>query len=474
MEEKKKLKILKAKKTKHAKKHISKQELKKFRKKKYLKTIIFSLLFISIIVLIIFISFNFSKRNSIRKNLKININHNSFIEELKNIQKQMNDWTKDNENIIEPNNQTINLSFDKPLTLKEKKQRIAEELKIIKKFINSTINATLINFNKCENPKISIVVAVYNGEGYLKNALISIQKQDFQDIEIILIDDCSKDDSVNYIKELMQIDRRIILYQNKENRGALYTKSKGILLSKGKYVMTLDEDDMYIRSDVFSTIYNEAEKDNLDILGFASLNTGLKLAKRLYVLRYLQTPILYQPDIPKRMYDYKENGEVKAIGDVIWNYIFRTDLFQKTIKEIDKKVFNIKMNVYDDLLLFFTITRKAKTLKQIPLIFYLKIEWQNNTKIIFRLNEKYKNRDNLNCKAYANYIRYLLKNTNDTIQDKKIASFELNNYLYYSKCANNTFAREEIRDISLLFLKNEYVEEKMKERIYLYFLDKTK
>lgn len=175
--------------------------------------------------------------------------------------------------------------------------------------------------------------------------MISIKKQDFQDIEIILIDDCSKDDSVNYIKELMQIDRRIILYQNKENRGALYTKSKGILLSKGKYVMTLDEDDMYIRSDVFSTIYNEAEKDNLDIFGFVSLNTGLKFAKRLYVLRYLQTPILYQPDIPKRMYDYKENGEVKAIGDVIWNYIFRTYLFQKTIKEIDKKVFNIKMNV---------------------------------------------------------------------------------------------------------------------------------
>ena len=58
--------------------------------------------------------------------------------------------------------------------------------------------------------------------------------------------DCSKDNSVNLIKELMVKDPRIKLYQNEENKGALYTKTRGVLNAKGKYVMALDEDDMYV------------------------------------------------------------------------------------------------------------------------------------------------------------------------------------------------------------------------------------
>ena len=168
-----------------------------------------------------------------------------------------------------------------------------------------------------------------------------------------MIDDCSKDNSVKLIKELMLTDPRIVFYQNEENRGALYTKTKGILNSKGNYVMTLDEDDMYIQSNAFSTIYEEAEKYKLDILGFASLKADLKLSNRMKILRFLQTPIIYPPDIYKRMYTYNRKGNVERVGDVLWNYIFRTDLFQRTIEQIDKNVFDIKMNNYDDFLLFF-------------------------------------------------------------------------------------------------------------------------
>ena len=65
-------------------------------------------------------------------------------------------------------------------------------------------------FEKSKNPKISIVISVYNGEAYLKTALLSIQKQNFKDIEIIMVDDCSKDKSINLIKELMINDKRKI------------------------------------------------------------------------------------------------------------------------------------------------------------------------------------------------------------------------------------------------------------------------
>ena len=123
-----------------------------------------------------------------------------------------------------------------------------EEFKDIKVFIDKVMNGTELYKNKIynlsNNPKISIVISVYNGEAYLKTILLSIQYQDFKDIEIVMIDDGSKDNSVNLIKELMKTEPRIVLYQNKKNKGALYTKSTGVILSKGKYVMTMDEDDI--------------------------------------------------------------------------------------------------------------------------------------------------------------------------------------------------------------------------------------
>jgi cellulose synthase/poly-beta-1,6-N-acetylglucosamine synthase-like glycosyltransferase len=80
-----------------------------------------------------------------------------------------------------------------------------EEFKDIQEYINMIFNGTLYNpnevFKKSENPKITIVISVYNGEAYLETALLSIQNQDFKDIEIIMVDDCSKDDSVNLIKK---------------------------------------------------------------------------------------------------------------------------------------------------------------------------------------------------------------------------------------------------------------------------------
>jgi glycosyltransferase involved in cell wall biosynthesis len=142
----------------------------------------------------------------------------------------------------------------------------------MQEYIYMVMNGTLYNpnevFKESEDPKISIVITVYNGEGYLETTLLSIQNQDFKDIEIIMVDDCSKDNSVKLIKELMMKDPRVKLYQNEENKGMLYTKTRGVLQAKGKYVLLLDEDDIYAQKDAFSTLYQEAEKNNLDLLGF--------------------------------------------------------------------------------------------------------------------------------------------------------------------------------------------------------------
>ena len=81
----------------------------------------------------------------------------------------------------------------------------------------------------------------------------------------------------------MEEDPRIVFLKNKKNKGALYTKTKGILHSKGKYVMTLDEDDLYASKDAFSILYEEAEKNNLDILGFSSIISNINITKKILI-----------------------------------------------------------------------------------------------------------------------------------------------------------------------------------------------
>ena len=239
--------------------------------------------------------------------------------------------------------------------------------------------------NKPSNPKITIVISVNNGEAFIKTAILSIQNQNFKDIEIIIVDDCSSDNSVLLIKELMKKDPRIILYQNEISKGALYSKIQGVLKAKGKYVMILEQDDLYAQNNAFSTLYEEAEKNNIYILGFASIIGDINIENaNLKVNRYIEAPVLFQPYISRRMYVHNSDNKIVRNGDILSNYFFKTSFFIQSIKYI-KKYLDTKMNYYEDFLLFFLLTRNAYNLKQIKKIFKFIFERtiNNDTKIIF-------------------------------------------------------------------------------------------
>ena len=354
-----------------------------------------------------------------------------------------------------------------------------EDYQKMQEFLNLSLNNTLLdpleNLVKSQYPKISIVIALYNGEGYLKNGLMSIQNQDFKDIEIIFVDDFSRDNSTDLVRHFMEKDPRIILLKNEENKGTLYTKAKGVLNSKGKYVMIFDQDDMYTQRNALSTVYNEIEKYNLDMLGFSAkeiyrYNINTKKFKHKF-RNYIKTPILYQPDIPKRMYKYTKSGNVIRAGSVLWNYIIKNELFKKIIGQIDEIFLGTKMVRHEDYLFLFLLTRNAISLKQIKKIFYVQIVFKKSTnkKINFSLSEKQKNKENLHCMSFINYIEFLLMKTNDTVQDKKIASFELNRW-FLKECRENQYVRERGVMLCKLFLNNKYIENGVKKKI-LNFMD---
>lgn len=123
--------------------------------------------------------------------------------------------------------------------------------------------------------KISVIIPIYNTEKYLDKCLNSCINQTFKDIEIILINDGSTDNSFEICKEYLKIDSRIRLF-NQENRGQGFARNFGIMKSKSDFIYFLDSDD-FIEPDTIEQLYNQVIFDKSDIVigGWEKVNEDL-------------------------------------------------------------------------------------------------------------------------------------------------------------------------------------------------------
>jgi glycosyltransferase involved in cell wall biosynthesis len=93
------------------------------------------------------------------------------------------------------------------------------------------------------SPIVSVLMPAYNSEKYIADAIDSILNQTFQDFELIVIDDCSKDKTWHIIQKYAQKDKRVVAIKNTKNLGISDNRNKAISISKGKYLAPLDNDD---------------------------------------------------------------------------------------------------------------------------------------------------------------------------------------------------------------------------------------
>lgn len=114
--------------------------------------------------------------------------------------------------------------------------------------------------------KISIIIPAYNVENHIRKTISSVILQDFKDIEVIVINDGSTDNTQNVIEDLLKVDDRIKLI-NTSNNGVSSARNIGLSNSNGKYVMFVDGDD-WIKENALTNLWGFAEKYNLDIVSF--------------------------------------------------------------------------------------------------------------------------------------------------------------------------------------------------------------
>ena len=109
------------------------------------------------------------------------------------------------------------------------------------------------------NPKVSVIIPVYNVEQYLRQCLDSVVNQTFKDIEIIVVNDCSLDNSLQIIKEYQQKDNKIVLVDLKQNGGLSNARNEGVNVAQGKYLVFIDSDD-WVTENYIEILYNTITK----------------------------------------------------------------------------------------------------------------------------------------------------------------------------------------------------------------------
>lgn len=190
---------------------------------------------------------------------------------------------------------------------------------------------------------VSIIIPVYNSEKHIERAIKSVLEQTYKNIELIIVNDGSTDNTKNYIMKLKKDDSRIKYFEN-INSGVSFARNIGLNNSTGKYIGFVDADD-YIENNMIELLVNTAEKYTCDIVSC--------IYERVY-------PDIIIPEIPKIREGYYN---IQDFNDIIYPHLFGskyldtiiplnivTKLFKRKIIEDNSIRFETDLKFGEDLL----------------------------------------------------------------------------------------------------------------------------
>lgn len=188
--------------------------------------------------------------------------------------------------------------------------------------------------------KLSIIIPVYNVEKYLKRCLDSVIKQTFKDVEIIIINDASTDNSQEIIDEYKLKDSRIISVVNNKNKKVGETRNIGINLAKGEYISFIDSDD-WVEENMYEQLINLTINNKVSVVESNFKSTNLKDNKLC-----LKLPTPYFKKSNSSIARYITHLYKEELGVSVCNKIYKT----KIIKENNIRFENYKLTFGEDLL----------------------------------------------------------------------------------------------------------------------------
>lgn len=184
------------------------------------------------------------------------------------------------------------------------------------------------------SPLISIVIPVYGTEKYLKKCLDSVMMQTYKNIEVIIVNDCTQDQSEDIINEYLQEYDNIKYVRHIQNRGLFRARLSGAEEAHGKYIAFLDSDD-YVSFDFYRLLLNKAEEEKCDIVVsntvFEEIN-GEQNIRQLYQLCFEKETL--EEDEIKNMF-FSQSGFCFS-WHTVWNKLYSKELWDKCFQYYNK------------------------------------------------------------------------------------------------------------------------------------------
>lgn len=256
--------------------------------------------------------------------------------------------------------------------------------------------------------KVSIIIPVYNAEKYISRCIESVLEQSYKNIEIILVNDGSKDNSLNILKKFDSISEKIVVI-DKKNSGVSETRNKGIETASGDFILFLDADD-YLDKNYVENLLKTIKKNNADLIitGFKEIKEDKIECKSLYKNKINDSDSI---DItyPKKIHDY--------VSTIEFNPCWKMMISSKLIGEYQIK-FDNSIKYGEDMLFSFKCYINSK-----KTIYYLNYGYNYYINNCSAMNKK-------NLTSLKKYYSDNIK-TFDIISDSIILNKEDYNALIY-------------------------------------------
>ncbi|HDX3643330.1 TPA: glycosyltransferase family 2 protein, partial [Campylobacter jejuni] len=200
-------------------------------------------------------------------------------------------------------------------------------------------------------PKISIILPTFNVEKYIAKALESCINQSFKNIEIIVVDDCGSDKSIDIAKEYAKKDDRIKIIHNEENLKLLRARYEGVKVANSPYIMFLDPDD-YLELNACEECMKILKNNEIDLLFFNAfvLENNNKIERKLN----FQEKCYVKKDF------LKELLKTKNLFWTVWAKVIKKELYLKAVGLISLE--NAKINMAEDVLLYYPLINISNTI----------------------------------------------------------------------------------------------------------------
>jgi glycosyltransferase involved in cell wall biosynthesis len=250
----------------------------------------------------------------------------------------------------------------------------------------------------------------------------------------------------------MEKDQRIRLIKNKINRKILYSKSIGALNSKGKYIIQLDQDDLFIRDDVFDLLYNEAENSSLDLVQISDIVRNQILFDNLTRINCMiplkNESYITQPELKYTLFTNDYNY-------LLWCLLIKGDIYKKAIYGLWPVIINYQIKFQEDYIITFMIVILSKNYKYLNYISLIHLFHSNSTSANFIRKNEY-HLSLLFC-GYIIYDYYIKYNPKDII----ILFNYLNFFSKHFKTSKIRFPKL-FKHILNIILKSKFLSDKYK------------